>query len=131
MSATRYLRKKEIDHLTGVATFSVPTLYLGMFTADPTELGSLANEVSGSGYARQSLAGVMGAADLTSGISINTTVINFGPASANWGTTVYLALLDALTGGNMLWPGALNQPRTITTGQPFQIPIGALRLRAT
>jgi hypothetical protein len=35
------------------------------------------------------------------------------PATADWGTITYLAVEDALTSGNMLWPGA---PRTITSG---------------
>jgi hypothetical protein len=31
----------------------------------------------------------------------------------------------------MVWPGAPATPRTITTGQPLQIPVGQLRLRLT
>ncbi len=72
----------------------------------------------------------MGAADVT-GFSINTTVISFGPAGEDWGTSVYLALEDAASGGNMVCPGAIAIPRTITSGQPLQIPVGQLRLRLT
>lgn len=128
MSTTTYGRDKLLDHLTGVAAYSPPALYLSLHTADPGEAGSHANEIAASGYARQPLAGVMGAAD-SEGISVNTTVITFGPAGADWGTITHLAVEDALSGGNMIWPGAPAMPRTITSGQPFQIPIGQLRLR--
>lgn len=130
MSATDYARKKILDDLTGVASYSPPALYLSLHTADPTESGSHAHEVSGAGYARQPLAGVMGAAD-TTGFSINTTLINFGPATADWGTITYLAVEDAVTGGNMICPGVPATPRTITSGQPLQVPVGQLRLRLT
>jgi hypothetical protein len=61
-----------------VAAYSPPPLYLSLHTADPTETGSHAHEVTGGGYARQPLAGVMGAADST-GFCVNTTQITFGP----------------------------------------------------
>lgn len=130
MSATDYLRKKFLDQYTSVASYAWPTLYLALFTADPTETGSLANEVSAGGYARLSFAGIMGAAD-SSGFCINTTLISIGPASAPWGTITFLGIMDALTSGNMTWPGVPSQPRTINTGQTFQIPAGQLRMRAT
>lgn len=130
MSATDFLRKKLLDHFNSVATYVPPPNYLALFTADPTETGSLLNEVSASGYARQPLAGVMGAADST-GNAINTSAITFGPAGADWGTSVFLGTADQLAGGNLGWPGALSQPRTITTGQPLVIPVGALRMRIT
>lgn len=130
MSGTNYARKKLLDDLTGVAAYSPPALYLSAHTADPTATGSLANEVSGGGYARQPLAGVMGAADAT-GFCVNTTVITFGPATSDWGAVPYLGIADALSGGNLLWTGVTSTPRTITSGQPLQIPVGQLRLRLT
>ena len=130
MSATQFLRKKTLDHYFGVATYLPPAWYLCLLGADPTDLGSFLTEVTGAGYARQLITSVMGAADPT-GFSVNTSIISFGPAAADWGTNVFVAFADALTGGNMTWPGALNAPRTITIGQPFQIPIGALRARIT
>ncbi|MDP1867005.1 MAG: hypothetical protein Q8L13_11780 [Bradyrhizobium sp.] len=128
MSATSYGRRKVVDHLTGVATYSPPPLYLSLHTDNPGEAGSHGFEVSGGGYARQPLAGVMGAAD-SDGISVNTAVINFGPASANWGTITWFGIEDAASGGNMVAPGVPAMPRTITSGQPLQIPVGRLRLR--
>lgn len=131
MSAANYFDKKLLDQLTGVAAFSWPTLFLGLFTADPTVAGLLTSEVSASGYARLSLAGIMGAADAT-GFCVNTSLIAIGPAAANWGTVNFLGIVDTATLGigNMIWPGVPSQPRTITTGQTFQIPAGQFRMRA-
>lgn len=128
MSATSYYRRKDLDNLTGVAAYATPTLYLSLHTADPGIAGSHAHEISGGGYARLSLAGVMGAAD-ANGISVNTIVISIGPATVDWGTITHLGIEDAASGGNMLCAGVPTMPRTITTGQPFQIPVGQLRLR--
>lgn len=132
MSATTYYRKKAIDHFTGVAAYTPPARYLSLHTANPTESGSHAHEVSGTGYARVSLAGLMGAAD-PSGFSVNTSVISFGSAGSDWGTVTYFGIEDSSTpgAGNMLFPGVPASPRTITAGQTFQIPIGRLRLRMT
>jgi len=132
MAATSYGRQKIIDDLTGVAPYSPPVLYLSAHTDDPGAVGSHAFEVSAGGYARVPLAGVMGAAD-SSGVSINTTVITFGPATADWGTITHFGIEDAsgIGAGNMICPGVPATPRTITTGQPLQIPVGQLRLRLT
>lgn len=130
MSATRYLRKKVVDFLLGLGAYSPPAqLYLSLHSADPGEVGSHSSEITGGGYARQSLLGKMSVADPVSGISTNTVVINFGPASSNWGTVSYVAIEDALTGGNMLIPGSPTAPKAVNTGQPFQIAPGNLKLR--
>ncbi|MBW7965321.1 hypothetical protein [Bradyrhizobium sp. BR 10261] len=130
MSSTSYLRKKMIDDLTGVASYAPPPLYLSAHSGDPGGMGSHAFEVTAGGYARVALSGVMGAAD-ASGISVNTSVITFGPATADWGTITHFGIEDSPSGGNMLCPGVPAMPRTITTGQPLQIPVGQLRLRLT
>lgn len=132
MSSSTYLRRKIVDDLTGIAPYAPPALYLSAHTADPGAAGSHANEIAAGGYARIALAGVMGAAD-SSGISVNTTVITFGPASEDWGTITHFGIEDSavIGAGNMLCPGVPTMPRTITTGQPLQIPVGQLRLRLT
>lgn len=128
MSSTTYARDKMIDDLTGVAPYSPPTLWLSLHTADPGAAGSHAFEVTGGGYARKSLAGLMGAAD-SNGISVNTSVITIGPATSGWGTVSFIGIEDAISSGNMLVSGSPVTPRTVNTGQPFQIPPGKLQLR--
>lgn len=129
MSASSYLRKKLADLLTSNAAYVPGTIYLSLHSADPGQSGSHAHEVTGAGYARQSLDGKMSAADAVTGISVNTVAINFGPAAVDWGTIAFIGIEDAATAGNMLVPGVPATPKTITTGQPFQIAPGNLRLR--
>jgi hypothetical protein len=132
MTATSSLRKSLVDLLTGNGAYTPPpVLYLSLHSADPGQSGSHAFEVTGGGYARQSLAGKMGVADPVTGISVNTVTINFGPASSPWGTIAFLGIESSLTGGNMLMPGVPATPKTITTGQPFQIVPGNLSIRLT
>lgn len=117
MPMTSYLRKKDGDHNIGKAAFTMPTtVYLALFTASPTDLGALVNEVTGSPYARVEITSRMSAFDLTTGIAVNTSDIDFGAPAANWGTVTYVGILDAATSGNMLYYEALPSPRSVTTG---------------
>ena len=129
MSATSYLQKKLADLITGNDVYVSPTLYLALFTADPGESGSQTSEITGGSYARITLAGKMTAADATTGISTNSVVLNFPVATADWGTVAFVAIMDALSVGNMLTSGAASTPKTITSGQMFQLPAGQVRLR--
>lgn len=123
MSATTFGRRLVVDYLTGTG------LWMALFTSDPGLSGSLLGEVSGGGYARVSLDGLMTAAD-SGGISTNTEALNFGPATDDWGTVRFVGFMDAETGGNLILPGSPAVPKTVTAGLPFQIAIGRLRLRA-
>lgn len=131
MTATSYLRKKIVDLITGNAAYVPPAIYLSLHAGDPGQSGSHTLEVAAGGYARQALAGKMSEANPVTGISTNTAVINFGPATEDWPTITYLGIEDAATSGNMLAPGIPSNPKTIYIGQPFQIPPGNLRIRLT
>lgn len=124
MNMTDYTEKKLLDHLLGKAAYTMPTtVYLALFTADPTDTGSLTNEVSAtnSGYARQAVTASMSATNATTGVSSNSNVIGFGPATADWGTITHVGFMDAPTGGNMLLTGAMTSARTIQNGDAVQM----------
>ena len=127
--ATDYLEKKIVDHVLGKAAYTMPgTTYLALFTANPTDTGSQAGEVSAGGYARQAISTAMGASDATTGTSSNTSAITFGPATAAWGTVTYVGIMDASTAGNMLVAIPLTTSRTINNGDSFQFAVGQLTL---
>lgn len=114
MPMTSYLRKKLGDHALGKAAYSMPvSVSLALFTASPTDTGSLAAEVSGGSYARVAITSLMGAFDLTTGIAVNANDIDFGTATANWGTVTYAGIMD---GSNMLYYEALPTARVVTSG---------------
>ncbi len=120
--ATNYLEKKLADHILGKAAYTMPvTVYLALFTADPTETGSLASEVgTGLGYARIAITADMSAANATTGTSVNSNIFTFGPASGPWGVVTHAALVDASSAGNVLAKAALTVSRNVQTGDSIQ-----------
>lgn len=124
-----YLSKKMIELALGLTSFTpASTLYCGLFTTTVDATGA-GTEVSGGSYARVSLANNttnFPASSLVSTITtlLNGTAINFGTATAGWGTIGWAALFDASSSGNMYYWGPLAIARTVLTGDGFQIPIG-------
>lgn len=92
---------------------------VGLWTQALTDAstGSSAGEVSGGGYARVGLA--RGTANWTvpsGGTCKNNVVVNFGTASADWGTVTHFAALNAATAGTILYWGQLTAQKIILNG---------------
>lgn len=119
-----YLEKKLLDHVLIGTTYTPPSdIYLALFTSDPTDAGS-GIEVSGGDYARQKL--VFDEATVVDGTSVTDADTIFPIATANWGTVTHIGIYDALTGGNLLFHGALNTARTINIDNQLVILAGEL-----
>lgn len=126
-SMTSYLQKKLLDHSLGLASFAMPaTVYVSLHTADPTNTGSLTNEVTtiGTGYARVAATSKMNATDSVTGISSNNASISFGPALTDWGTVTHVGISDAPSAGNMLLFGPLTVVQTTPIGESVQFSSG-------
>lgn len=108
------------------AMASAPTLYVALFTTKPGEDGTGGTEVSGGGYAREATtAADWNTATLADPSVIdNANAIDFGTATADWGTITAAGLYDAATGGNMIIAGDLAANKTITNGDSFQFAVG-------
>ena len=125
------LRNAILDHALGGPDYTrLGTVYIALFTAAPTSAGG-GTEVSTSGtnYARYSLTNntsEWGAA--ASGVKANLNLIDFGTATANWGTVVAGAIMSASSAGYILYFGPLTTSKTINTSDGFRIPIGGLVL---
>lgn len=100
---------------------SPSTVYLGLFTSDPTDANT-GTEVSGGSYARQSI--TFGAP--SNGVSTNSAAIEFPQATGSWGTVGWIGIMDALTTGNLLYHTPLDASKTIASGDIFKISIGSL-----
>lgn len=100
---------------------SPTTVYLGLFTSDPTDANT-GTEVSGGSYARQSI--TFGAP--SNGVTTNTAAIEFPQATGSWGTVGWVGIMDSLTTGNLLYHTALDTSKTIASGDIFRIAIGSL-----
>lgn len=136
MSATsNYLEQKILDHVLRYATapYTAPTtLYIGLFkntsgnAATNLEAGTLTDEVSGGSYARQTI--TFAAANATTGVIASNATVTFPEASATWGTITHIAIMDALTTGNVLFWGAVTTSKLIESGDTFQITSGSLTI---
>ena len=101
------------------------TVYLALFTADPGEAASYANEVSGGSYARVPITFTTASGG---GSVSNDTVIDTAIATADWGNITHFAIVSEASGsgGYMIVRAALASPVEILTGQKFQAAIGDL-----
>jgi len=114
-----------LDHLFGKGSYTPPTVYVGLSTADPGDDGTGLSEPAGNGYARVATA----AADwnaASGGMLDNANAIAFAEATGGWGTVTHFALFDASSGGNLLAHGSLSQAKTITMGDTAQFAAGDL-----
>jgi len=108
-----YWENKILDHIFGKGSYTPPTIYVGLSTADPTDDGAGLDEPSGNAYARvQTSVSDWNAA--ANGSLDNAGNITFAQATGNWGTITHFALFDAPTAGNMLAHGALSQSKSIS-----------------
>jgi hypothetical protein len=97
--------------LRGTAYTAPSTVYLALYTSDPTDADT-GTEVSGGAYARQSVA----FAAPVDGATSNSANVTFPQASANWGNVTHIGIRDALTGGNLLYYAPLTTARNILSG---------------
>ena len=122
-----YTENKVLDHITGKTSFTMPTAYVGLSTADPLDDASGLAEPSGGSYARVATAGATWDA-AAAGATANAQAITFPQATASWGTVTHFALFDAASGGNMLAHGTLTASKAIGNGYTAAFAIGDLDL---
>lgn len=131
MNASDYLEGQIIAHIFRTASFTKPThLYVALFTAAPNDAGG-GTEVTGGSYARVDVPPLdanWAAPSAGNGVTSNVAAINFGTATASWGTLTHFGIFDASTSGNLLVWGALTSSRTVNNGDAFQIPAGQLTI---
>lgn len=117
---TEYLKDALIRHvLTHTAYTSPTTVYLGLYTTPPT-VGGGGTEVTGGSYVRKALTLTWGGTG--TGSASNGAAISFTGMPTC--TVVGGAVLDALSGGNMLLFTPATTPRSVTAGQAIDVPIG-------
>ena len=105
---------------------SPTTVYVALYTTDPTDADT-GTEVSGNGYARQSVT----FSAPSNGATSNSGAVEFPQTTGSWGTVAYIGLRDASSGGNLLYHTALDASKTIATGDVFRIAAGSLSVTLT
>ena len=119
---SNYLENALINAVLRNTSYTSPTtVYVALFTSDPTDAGS-GTEVSGGSYARTSI--TFGAP--SNGVTTSNADCTFPQATASWGTVSHIGLYDAYTSGNLLFHTPLDTSKTIDSGDIFKIASGSL-----
>jgi hypothetical protein len=119
---SNYLENALINATLRNTSYTSPaTVYVGLYTSDPTDANT-GTEVSGGSYSRKSV--TFGAP--SNGASTNSAAVEFDQATASWGTIGWIGILDAATSGNLLYHTALDVSKPIDTGDIFKILTGNL-----
>ena len=106
------------------------TQYLAMFTADPSETGSIADEADYTGYARVALT-KSSAWTGTASPFTNAALIQFGACTAGTNALTHFAVVDTASGAvNMMISGALSATLNVSAGIQPQFAAGALSVSA-
>jgi len=100
---------------------SVATIYVALYTTDPTDADT-GTEVTGGSYARTSVT----FAAPSNGASLSSADVTFPTCTAGWGTVTHIGLRDASTAGNLLYHTPLDTSKTIDSGDIFKISTGNL-----
>lgn len=110
-----------LDYVFTTDTLARPTAwYLALFTSNPGD-GDSGTEVSGGGYARQSVTFTV-----TNDTASNSAAIEFPTATANYGTVSHVGVYTASSGGDLIAHAALTSSKAIDTGDVFRVPAGDL-----
>jgi hypothetical protein len=119
---SNYLENALINATLRNTSYTSPaTIYVGLYTSDPTDANT-GTEVSGGSYARTAV--TFGAP--SNGASLNDAAVEFPQATGSWGTVGWIGILDAATSGNLMYHTALDVSKTIDTGDIFKIAVGSL-----
>lgn len=110
--------------LNGSPIVSIPGRYFALFTADPTDAFVTANEVqtgSNPWYARQATGSWSAPSN---GTTYNLNSVQFPPVTGAPVTVTHVGIVDAATGGNLLYSQALTTPKTLNINDVFVIDNG-------
>ena len=119
---SNYLENALINVTLRNTAYTAPaTVYVSLWTTDPTDAGS-GTEVSGGSYARTAVT----FAAPSNGVSLNSADVTFPTCTSAWGTVGWIGINDALTSGNLLYHTALDTSKTIDSGDIFKITTGNL-----
>lgn len=101
------------DYLIAQTLAYLDASYVALYKGDPTTT----SELSAAGYSRQATGW-----NATPGNPAKLPQdVTFGPAGEDWGAISHVAIFDAATGGNMLYYGEFDSPKTIEDGDEATI----------
>lgn len=126
---TKYGRKVVLDHFYGRVNFPFPSgLWATLLSGDPTDAGSLTNELTDANFVRVNIVSKMSDTVLGTGIISSSADIVWPAFAADSPEITYLGLMDSsvLGSGNMIMFGAATTSRIVSAGDQFKIRAGQL-----
>ena len=121
-----HAEKLLLDWLMTTGSATRPTAwYVALYTVAPSDSGG-GTEVSGNGYAREAV--TFAAATSPGGTTSNTGAVSFTASGGDWGSITHIGIHDALSGGNLLWHGAMTASKTVADGDTLEFSIGNIDL---
>jgi len=119
---SNYLENALINATLRATTYTSPaTVYVALFTTDPTDANS-GTEVSGGAYARTAVT----FAAPSNGVTTNSADVTFPTCTLAWGIVTHIGIYDASTSGNLLYHTPLDASKTVDTADIFKISSGSL-----
>jgi hypothetical protein len=119
---SNYLENALVNATLRATTYTSPTtVYVALFTTDPTDAGS-GTEVSGGAYARTAVT----FAAPSNGVTTNTADVTFPTCTLAWGIVTHIGIYDASTSGNLLYHTPLDASKTVDAADIFKISSGSL-----
>lgn len=120
---SNYLQAKVLAYLLGDTSYTPPgTVYIALYTVAPTNAGG-GTEATGGSYARVAVTNNTTNWPAPTGTSPTTssngTAVTFPVATADWSSAanmVAFGILDASSGGNLLWWGNLTENKPVLNG---------------
>ncbi len=105
------------------------SLFIGLYTTDPTETGAAGAEATFGSYARQAVSRTGAAGWTIAGpLTDNTALITFPEATSGSETITHITIMTAVTAGDPLYHSTLNTSRLVNTGTTLEFAIGALTI---
>ena len=101
------------------------TKYVALCSSAPTDAqtGSNIPELSGNGYARQSVTFTVSGSSAT-----NAGTVTFTASGGAWTAATHIAIVSASTAGNVVYYGALTSSITLNNGESGQFAIGQITI---
>lgn len=124
-----FLQSAVLNWIKGTAMPTPPeTVYVALFSADPTDAASLSSEVTTTVRVAGRVPASFGAINTASGTGTiaNSAAVEFGAADSGVAVT-HFGLFDSASGGNMLGSGSVSGG-AITAGSVVSFASGALSI---
>ena len=131
MPASNYVRTNTLAAWLQNQQVTFPTtLYVALYSTNPTA-GNTGTEVSGGGYARAAVTFSSPVISGDQGVIQNVAEVTFPQLTASAGTAAYVGILDARTGGNLLFYQPLPTSLDLDVGFTPYFSAGELKVYLT